>query len=50
MVSLVLCNLHWEYFLFVTLLWFRLIIAEHEDVSPNGVSMHVAEEKDVTAF
>ena len=41
-------HLHWEYFLLVSFLRFGLIITEHEDVSTDGVGVHVAEEEYVS--
>ena len=42
--------LHWENFLFVALLRFYLIVAEHKNVSASRMSVEVAEEEYVTRF
>ena len=43
-------NLHWEDFLFVTLVWLDLIVTEHEDVAACRMTMEVTEEENVTGF
>ena len=43
-------NLHWEYFLFVALVWLDLIVTEHEDVAACRMTVEVTEEENVTGF
>ena len=42
--------LHWEDFLFISLWWLDLIVAEHENVSTGRVSMEIAKEEDVSTL
>ena len=43
-------DLHWKDLFFISFNWSGLIVAEHEYVTPDRVSMEVAKEEDVTTF
>jgi len=40
--------LHGKYFFLVSILWFWLVVAEHEDISSNRMSVEIAVEEYVT--
>lgn len=42
--------LHWKYFLFVALVGLSLVVAEHKNVTPCGMTMKITEKEYVTAF
>ena len=43
-------NLHREDLLFISFLWFSLIVAEHECIAPGGMPVEVTEKEDVSTF
>jgi hypothetical protein len=43
-------DLHWENFLFVSVLRFRLVVSEHKHVSTDRMSMHITIEKYISGL